>query len=119
MAPSGHFLTELFGLAGQVAIVTGGMGRLGGRYVVALAEAGASVAAFDLPGRRNAVVQQLIASGRPVSAHELDVTRRAAVDDAIGDVTRRFSTPTVLVNNAGLGSSPADLALETGRFESY
>jgi NAD(P)-dependent dehydrogenase (short-subunit alcohol dehydrogenase family) len=119
MAPSGHFLTELFGLGGQVAIVTGGMGRLGGRYVVALAEAGASVAAFDLPGRRNAAVQQLIASGRPVSTHDLDVTRRTAVDDAIGDVTRRFSTPTILINNAGLGSSPADLALETGRFEQY
>jgi NAD(P)-dependent dehydrogenase (short-subunit alcohol dehydrogenase family) len=119
MAPSGHFLTELFGLGGQVAIVTGGMGRLGGCYVVALAEAGASVAAFDLPGRRNAVVQQLIASGRPVSTHELDVTRRAAVDAAIADVTGRFSTPTILINNAGLGSSPADMGLETGRFEQY
>src|SRR5262249_61760088 len=95
------------------------MGRLGGRYVAALAEAGASVAAFDLPGRSNPVVRQAIAAGRPVSVHELDVTRRAAVDAAIGDVTRRFSTPTILINNAGLGSSPADVTLETGRFERY
>ncbi len=112
------FLGGLFGLSGQVAVVTGGMGRLGGRYVTALAQAGASVAAFDLPGRTNPVVQQAASSG-PVSIHEVDVTSRAAVDSAIADVVRRFSTPTILVNNAGLGSSPADLALETGRFEQY
>jgi NAD(P)-dependent dehydrogenase (short-subunit alcohol dehydrogenase family) len=119
MPPSGHFLDELFGLNGQVAVITGGLGRLGARYVVALAEAGASVAAFDLPGRGNPLVQNAIASGRPVSIHEVDVTRRAAVDSAIADVARRYSTPTILINNAGLGSSPADMALETGRFERY
>jgi NAD(P)-dependent dehydrogenase (short-subunit alcohol dehydrogenase family) len=30
-----------------------------------------------------------------------------------------FGTASVLVNNAGLGASPADTALETGPFESY
>jgi NAD(P)-dependent dehydrogenase (short-subunit alcohol dehydrogenase family) len=119
MAPSGNFLAGLFGLGDQVAVVTGGMGRLGARYVAALAEAGASVAAFDLPGRGNPLVQKAIASGRPVSTHDVDVTSRAAVDAAIADVTRRYSTPTILINNAGLGSSPADMALETGRFERY
>jgi len=119
MAPSGNFLADLFGLGDQVAVVTGGMGRLGASYVAALAEAGASVAAFDLPGRRNAVIEKAIASGRPVSTHDVDVTSRAAVDAAIADVTRRYSTPTILINNAGLGSSPADMALETGRFERY
>ena len=39
MPPSAVFLAELFGLGDQVAIVTGGMGRLGARYVNALAEA--------------------------------------------------------------------------------
>ena len=32
---------------------------------------------------------------------------------------RAFGPPSILVNNAGLGSSPADAALETGRFERY
>jgi NAD(P)-dependent dehydrogenase (short-subunit alcohol dehydrogenase family) len=57
MPPSAVFLAELFALDDQVAVVTGGMGRLGARYVAALAEAGASVAAFDLPGRGNPLVQ--------------------------------------------------------------
>jgi NAD(P)-dependent dehydrogenase (short-subunit alcohol dehydrogenase family) len=44
---------------------------------------------------------------------------RSAVDAAIAAVGERFGTPSILVNNAGLGSSPADATLETGRFERY
>jgi NAD(P)-dependent dehydrogenase (short-subunit alcohol dehydrogenase family) len=116
---SSSYLARLFGLSGQVAVVTGGAGRLGSRYVRALTEAGASVAVFDLPGRANADVDALIAGGEPVSTHAVDVTSRTGVDAAIAAVEKRFGTPTVLVNNAGLGSSPADAALETGRFEQY
>jgi NAD(P)-dependent dehydrogenase (short-subunit alcohol dehydrogenase family) len=116
---SSKYLAHLFGLSGQVAIVTGGAGRLGSRYVRALGEAGASVAAFDLPGRVNADVEALAAGGAPVSIHAVDVTKRAAADAAVAAVAKNFGTPTILVNNAGLGSSPADAALETGRFERY
>jgi NAD(P)-dependent dehydrogenase (short-subunit alcohol dehydrogenase family) len=119
LVPPSTYLTSLFGLSGQVAIVTGGAGRLGSRYVCALREAGASVAAFDLPGRVNPQVDALIARDDAVSMHALDVTNRSAVDAAVADVARRYGTPTVLVNNAGLGSSPSDAALETGRFERY
>ena len=119
MSPTPDYLASLFGLQGQIAIVTGGAGRLGSRYVNALIEAGASVAAFDLPGQTSPRVQQLIAAGRPVSMHAVDVTSRAAVDAAVAAVARKFGAPTVLINNAGLGSSPADTALETGRFEPY
>ncbi len=118
LSPS-SYLQALFGLSGQVAIVTGGAGRLGSRYVCALVESGAAVAAFDLPGRVHPQVQELTASGRHVSTHGIDVTNREAVDAAIAEVSTRFGTPTVLVNNAGLGSSPSDAALETGRFERY
>jgi len=119
MSPDTGYLANLFGLHRQVAVVTGGSGRLGSRYVSALVDAGASVAAFDLHGQANAHVAQLIADKRPVSSHAVDATRRAAVDAAIADVAARFGTPTILINNAGLGSSPADAALETGRFEQY
>jgi len=119
MTPTSGFLAGLFGLDGQVAIVTGGSGRLGSRYVRALADAGAAVAAFDLPGRSSPAVQQLIVERRAVAAHAVDITDRAAVDAAIAQVAKAFGTPTILVNNAGLGSSPADAALETGRFEQY
>ena len=119
MTPPQGFLARLFGLDGQVAIVTGGSGRLGSRYVGALADAGASVASFDLPGRTSPRVEQLISAQRAVIAHAIDVTSRTAVDAALAAVERKFGTPTILINNAGLGASPADAALETGPFERY
>jgi NAD(P)-dependent dehydrogenase (short-subunit alcohol dehydrogenase family) len=47
------------------------------------------------------------------------VTDRTAVDRAVEQVAKTFGTPTILINNAGLGSSPADAALETAAFERY
>jgi NAD(P)-dependent dehydrogenase (short-subunit alcohol dehydrogenase family) len=95
------------------------MGRLGSQYVRTLADAGAAVAIFDLPGRINVQLQPLIDDGRRVAAYAVDATDRAAVDGAVAALTARFGDASVLVNNAGLGASPADPALETGPFESY
>ena len=109
----------LFRLDGQIAIVTGGLGRLGTQYARALTAAGASVALFDVVATVNPVLQAIVDAGAPVSTHVVDATNRAAVDEAVAAVAARFGTPSILVNNAGLGSSPADAALETGRFERY
>jgi len=110
---------DLFRLDGHVAIVTGGLGRLGSQYASALAAAGASVALFDVASQPGALVQSLVDAGAPVSTHRVDATNRVAVDAAVAAVAARFGTPSILVNNAGLGASPADAALETGRFERY
>ena len=112
-------LNDLFRLDGQVAIVTGGLGRLGTQYARALSSAGASVALFDVAAQRSATLQTLIDAGARISTHVVDATVRDAVDAAVADVAATFGPPSILVNNAGLGSSPADAALETGRFEQY
>jgi NAD(P)-dependent dehydrogenase (short-subunit alcohol dehydrogenase family) len=109
---------DLFSLVDQVAIVTGGSGRLGSQYARVLLSAGASVALFDVaaPGP---IMRELAESDAPLSSHVVDTTDRAAVDRAMEEVVARFGAPTVLVNNAGLSSSPADAGLETARFERY
>ena len=56
MAPATS-ATHLFRLDGQVAIVTGGAGRLGSEYACALAAAGAAVAACDLAPAPSPLVQ--------------------------------------------------------------
>jgi len=112
-------LDDLFCLDDRVAVVTGGMGRLGSQYARALAAAGASVAVFDLAGRQNPIVSALVDAGRPVSIHGVDARDRAAVDTAIGQVAARFGAPDVLVNNAGLGAPPDAPAADNGPFECY
>jgi NAD(P)-dependent dehydrogenase (short-subunit alcohol dehydrogenase family) len=119
LPPSSPSGADLFRLDGQTAIVTGGLGRLGSQYARALTAAGASVALFDIATRVGPVVQALVDAGAPVTTHALDATRRAEVDREVARVAERFGTPTVLVNNAGLGASPAHAALDTGRFERY
>ena len=116
---SANAIDSLFRLDGQVAIVTGGLGRLGTQYARALTAAGASVALLDIVSSPNPLLRSLVDAGAPISTHRVDATDRAAVDAVIAEVVSRFGTPAILVNNAGLGSSPADAALETGRFESY
>ena len=106
-------LEELFDLTGQVAIVTGGAGRLGSEYAKALASAGARVAVFDLPR------QTAPRSDEGPLSVDVDIVDRGAVEAAVARVTTEVGTPTILVNNAGMGSSPADAALETGPFEDY
>ena len=110
---------DLFRLDGRVAIVTGGLGRLGSQYVRTLASAGASVAVFDLPNLHSPVVAGLIDAGLPVSIHAVDLTQREAVVTATRDAVARFGAPTILVNNAGLGSPPNADAADNGPFEDY
>lgn len=108
---------QLFNLTGRVAVVTGGAGRLGGEYAATLRDAGAHVAVFDLPGASPSAIRELEAGG--ITVHTCDVTRRDDVQAAMSRVVAGLGTPSILVNNAGLGSSPADGALETGPFEDY
>jgi NAD(P)-dependent dehydrogenase (short-subunit alcohol dehydrogenase family) len=111
-------LRDMFGLAGQVAIVTGGLGRLGREYVRTLARAGADVAAFDVAGAAE-WFEDLAAEGARVSVHRVDITDKAAVDAAVAAVAAAWGAPTILVNNAGMGSSPAAAGTENGPFEDY
>jgi len=109
-------LPALFDLTGHVAVVTGGAGRLGSQYARTLADAGARVAIFDSSATSPALDGL---SGLDVLALAVDIVDRDAVQAAMDMVTARLGAPSVLVNNAGMGSSPADAALETGPFEDY
>jgi NAD(P)-dependent dehydrogenase (short-subunit alcohol dehydrogenase family) len=108
---------ELFDLTGTVAIVTGGAGRLGSEYARTLTRAGARVAVFDLPQPSTTTLDGLADAG--VLALAVDILDRSAVAAGVAVVAERLGTPTILVNNAGVGASPVGAALENGRFEDY
>ena len=100
----------LFDLDGRVAVVTGGMGQLGSVYTAGLVERGMRVAVFDT------------ASGDvPEGARALavNITDRAAIEEAAREVESEWGVPHLLVNNAALDSPPDSPAEEVGPFESY
>ena len=113
-----QLLAGLFGLSGQVAIVTGALGRLGRQYVEVLGRAGAAVGAIDISGDR-ALFEPLAAAGLTVHVEIADLSRKADTDRAVASITAALGAPTILVNNAGLGSSPAAAGSDNGLFEDY
>jgi NAD(P)-dependent dehydrogenase (short-subunit alcohol dehydrogenase family) len=100
----------LFDLDGRVAVVTGGMGQLGSVYVAGLAERGMRVAVFDTASG------EVPAGAR---AFAVDITDRAAIEEATREVEADLGVPHLLVNNAALDSPPDAPAEEVGPFESY
>ena len=108
----------MFGLGGQAAIVTGALGRLGREYVKTLAGAGASVGAIDITGD-TAAFAPLTAAGHRVHIELADLSQKDAADRAIDAIVRALGAPSILVNNAGMGSSPAAAGNENGPFEDY
>ena len=111
-------LTGMFGLPGQVAIVTGALGRLGREYVEVLGRAGARVGAIDISGDRT-LFAPLAAAGVTVHVELADLSRKAETDRAVAAIAGALGVPTILVNNAGMGASPADAGSENGPFEDY
>jgi NAD(P)-dependent dehydrogenase (short-subunit alcohol dehydrogenase family) len=108
---------QLFNLTGRVAVVTGGAGRLGREYAATLATAGARVAVLDLAAASPSAAPEPAAAG--ITTYPCDIVNREAVHAAMSRIVAELGTPSILVNNAGLGSSPVDVALETGPFEDY
>ncbi len=96
-------MTDSFSLEGRIAIVTGGAGQLGAEIVRGLEERGARVAVFDLVG----------------DDFRVDVTDRAAVEQATNRVAAELGEPHILVNAAALDSPPDAPPEEVGPVESY
>ena len=102
-------MTAAFSLDGQLAVVTGALGRLGPIWIDALLEAGALVAGLDRPGA-SASTSFNDVRGRydqsRLRVFECDVTDRSAIEKAHDDVVATMGVPRVLVNNAGIDQPP-------------
>ncbi|KKS23233.1 MAG: Oxidoreductase, short chain dehydrogenase/reductase family protein [Microgenomates group bacterium GW2011_GWC1_41_8] len=113
------YLDEIFGIKDRVALITGGNGHLGSEYAEAFAKAGAKVAVFDVTEKPSTKVQKLIDSGLPIISLKVDVTKKGEIAAGFEKIISKFGAPTILVNNAGLGSRPNAPPEENGPFENY
>jgi len=97
-------MSELFGLNGRVAIVTGASRGLGREMATALAQAGARVVIGSRSREAIADAAEQISrtTGQKVIAARLDVTERTSVDELVHLAIREFGKVDILVNNAGI-----------------
>jgi NAD(P)-dependent dehydrogenase (short-subunit alcohol dehydrogenase family) len=97
-----------FSLDQHVAVVTGACGKLGPVWVEALLEAGARVAALELPGAPVSSAFRALVDRAPQSLlrFDCDIRSRESIVAAAAAVSSSMGEPSVLVNNAGVDQPP-------------
>ncbi len=99
------YLTRLFKLDGKTAAVIGGAGFLCGEMASALGKAGVRVAVLDRnAAAMNAVVSKIRKEGGTAIGVPLQVTEKAAHEEALRRVIEEFDDVDVLINGAGINA---------------
>lgn len=97
---------KLFDLSGEVAVVIGATGALGGAIAEGLAQAGAKVAVLGRNAERGeACVQRIRSNGGEARFFPADAMSRDSLRQVHQEVQKAFGPPTILVNAAG-GNDP-------------
>jgi NAD(P)-dependent dehydrogenase (short-subunit alcohol dehydrogenase family) len=108
---------QLFNLNGNVAVVIGGTGVLGGALADGLALAGAKVAVLGRnEDRGRARVKAIRDKGREATFVPCDASSRSSLETAHRQVVADFGAPSILVNAAG-GNDPRVTVTPENPFE--
>jgi len=96
-------VSSIFDVTGKVALITGASGGLGRHFAEVLARSGAKV---GLAARRidalQSVADGIEAAGGIAAIARLDVTQRAAVEEAVASIEAVLGPIDILVNNSGM-----------------
>ena len=97
---------SLFDLSGEIAVVLGATGVLGGALAEGLAGAGATVAVLGRNAERGeACVKRIANAGGTAKFFTADASDPASLKAAHSEITASLGAPSVLVNAAGGNSS--------------
>lgn len=111
-------VSDLFDIAGKVAVVTGGGGVLCAAMCRALASAGTRVAILDVdmpPAERLAA--EICSAGADSLAVACDVLEKASVEAAAAAIVAQFGRVDILVNGAGGNRPTATTSSERAFFD--
>jgi len=100
------YLDELFGLDGQVAVVIGGTGELGGAIAEGLGRAGAKVVVAGRGEDRGvARAKKMEEAGGVASFASVDACSRSSVESLLATTLDRYGRVDILVNSAGVNAA--------------
>lgn len=99
---------EYFSLKGKTSVVTGALGKLGPVWIEALLASGANVFALDHPdaSESDAYISLAGKYKEKLELFRADILDKAALQRSLGICKKKFKTPHILVNNAGIDQPP-------------
>jgi NAD(P)-dependent dehydrogenase (short-subunit alcohol dehydrogenase family) len=105
---------DCFSLAGETAIVTGGISGIGRAISLAMAEAGANIVLVDIKSQAdNSLIDKIGALGRKMIFVQADVTKEQDVVGFVNKAVAKFSRIDIVVNCAGVvNRTPAEKLTE-------
>jgi NAD(P)-dependent dehydrogenase (short-subunit alcohol dehydrogenase family) len=110
-------MTKLFDLTGEVAVVIGATGVLGGKIACGLAQAGARVAVLGRNAERGeACVAEILKEKGEAKFFTADAVSRESLRQAGVAIEKTFGPPTILINAAG-GNDPKVTVNDKLKFE--
>ena len=115
---SESYLEDLFGLSGQVAVVIGGTGVLGGALATGLARAGATVVVAGRDaGRGQQRIEAIAALGCRGAFLPVDVMARESIEALLAQTLASHGRVDMLVNGAGVNHASPYLDLPDADWE--
>ncbi|KAK7754048.1 hypothetical protein SLS62_003894 [Diatrype stigma] len=112
--PTGIPTLSLFDLSGKTALVTGANGGIGGGMATGLAEAGADIIIFQIPGDSSRFHEQLVAAtGRKVFVYDCDLSSNKEIRQVVKRVIDDGHNIDILCNVAGISSGSIPILYET------
>jgi NAD(P)-dependent dehydrogenase (short-subunit alcohol dehydrogenase family) len=103
---SGSYLEQMFGMSGQVAVVIGGTGVLGGALCEGLAQAGATVVVAGRSAEKgNARVAAIEQLGGKAAFQPVDVTKRESLETLLKNTLATHGRCDMLINGAGVNAA--------------
>jgi len=113
-----QYLRSLFGLEGQVAVLTGGGGILCGTMSRAFARLGARVAVLDMNLQAaQSVADSIVAEGHQAIAVQANVLETQDLQAALQQILERFGHVDILVNGAGGNKKEATTSPDLSFFD--
>ena len=113
-APTHEATLSLFDLSGKTALVTGANGGIGSAMTRGLADAGADIIIFQIPGEKSTFHADLAeATGRKVSVYDCDLSDSPSIRKVIQQVFDDGHKIDILCNVAGISSGSIPILHET------
>lgn len=97
-------------LAGQVVVVTGGSGVIGGMFCRALGKCGAKVAVLGRKAENGIpVVNDIVTEGGEAISLAADVMRKESLENAKQEILKKWGKINILINCAGGAVKSAEI----------